>query len=222
MKRNSNSYLIPVLALLAAAISGCYYGGGLLSGPLVGDPVWSDPAPLGGTVAGAVSQPILVPIGDSKLVWEATVDAVDDFFRIQTEQPVRQVGDMLVEGQIETRPLTGATLFEPQRGDSVGAHERLESTLQSIRRIAFIRVIPSQAGYWVDVRVEKELEDLLRPENATVGPSTLGYDQSLDRPRSSLAEPPLTLGWIPQGRDVLLEQEIQRRVQQYLGPLIPH
>jgi hypothetical protein len=207
--------------LLAAAGAGCY-GCGWAPGSLVGDSVWSDPAPLGGTVAGAVSQPILVPIADSKLVWEATVDAVDDFFRIQREQPVRQVGDLLVEGQIETRPLTGATFFEPQRDDSVGAHERLESTLQSIRRIAFVRVIPSQAGYWVDVRVEKELEDLLRPENATVGPSTLGYDQSLDRPRSSLTEPPLTLGWIPQGRDILLEQEIHRRVQQYLGPLIPH
>jgi len=217
MKRNPRLHSISILVLLLAVTIGCYYGG-FAPGPLVGDPVWSDPANLAMPGPAVVSQPILVPIADSKLVWEATVDAVDDFFRIRREQPVRQVGDALVEGQLETYPLTGATFFEPQRGDSIGAHERLESTLQSIRRIAYVRVIPNQAGYWVDVRVEKELEDLQRPENATVGPSSLSYDESLDRQGSSLSEPPLTLGWIPKGRDVLLEQEIQRRVQRVIAP----
>lgn len=217
MKRNLSSYSFSILALMLAATIGCYYGG-FAPGPLVSNPVWSDPANPAAPGPVVVSQPILVPVADAKLVWEATVDAVDDFFRIRREQPVRQVGDVLVEGQLETYPLTGATYFEPQRGDSIGAHERLESTLQSIRRTAYVRVIPNQGGFWVDVRVEKELEDLQRPENAAVGPSALSYESSLNRPRSSLTEPPLTLGWIPQGRDVLLEQEIQRRVQHVIAP----
>ena len=35
-------------------------------------------------------------------------------------------------------PQLRATLFEPWEGDSVGFHERLESSLQSIRRLAIV------------------------------------------------------------------------------------
>jgi hypothetical protein len=42
--------------------------------------------------------------------------------------------------------LNGATILEPWRGDSVGWDERWEATLQSIRRIATMRLSPDSAG----------------------------------------------------------------------------
>ncbi|MFP6613971.1 MAG: hypothetical protein VB835_16795 [Pirellulales bacterium] len=170
----------------------------------------------------AASPPLFVSIGDSTAVWQATVDVVDDFFRIKSEQPVGQAGGLLVEGLIETHPLTGATFFEPWRADSIGTHDRLESTLQSIRRIAYVRVIPDTHGYWIDVRVDKELEDVQRPEHATSGVSAPRYEQTIEKRAGALAGPSLTLGWISQGRDILLEQEIQRRLKRYLSPLLLH
>lgn len=170
----------------------------------------------------AASPPLFVSIGDSTAVWQATVDVVDDFFRIKSEQPVGQAGGLLVEGLIETHPLTGATFFEPWRADSIGTHDRLESTLQSIRRIAYVRVIPDTHGYWIDVRVDKELEDVQRPEHATSGVSAPRYEQPIEKRAGALAGPSLTLGWISQGRDILLEQEIQRRLKRYLSPLLLH
>jgi hypothetical protein len=164
--------------------------------------------------------PVFVPIGDSKIVWQATVDVIDDYFRIKSEQPVRHDGGVVVEGLIETHPLTGATYFEPWRRDSVGSHDRLESTLQSIRRTAYVRVTPEANGYWIDVRIDKELEDVQRPEHSVSAPSAVQYEQSIDKKAGSLIGPPLTLGWIPQGRDALLEQEIQRSVNRYLSPLL--
>ena len=49
-------------------------------------------------------------------------------------------------------------MVEPHRRDSVGRYNRWESTFQTIRRRATVRVIPDASGYVVDVTVEKDLE----------------------------------------------------------------
>ena len=46
------------------------------------------------------------------------------------------MGSTLTEGRIDTFPKPGATLLEPWDHDSADSYERLESTLQSIRRYA--------------------------------------------------------------------------------------
>ena len=102
--------------------------------------------------------PTLVPAADHQLVWETVVDVVDDYFDVRREEPVRLVGNTLFEGHLETRPQVAATLLEPWRGDSVGRAERTESTLQSMRRKATVRVQPVEGGYLVEVAVLKELE----------------------------------------------------------------
>ena len=90
--------------------------------------------------------------------------------------------------------------------------------MQSIRRRAVVRVIPAEGGFWIDLAVFKELENMRQPEQSTVGPGTFRYDQSLTR----VVNPPKivdpSLGWIPQGRDTALEQRILGQLQYRLGP----
>lgn len=153
------------------------------------------------------------------MLWEQLVDVVDDYFRIAHEQRVRQVGDVMIEGTLETYPLTGATILEPWRRDSVGRFARWESTFQSIQRIGRFRVIPADGGYLVEAEVQKELEDLNRPEQSSSGAAVLRHDQALDRVPRKAGGDPLTLGWISRGRDVALEQEIIAKLQMRLGTL---
>lgn len=160
----------------------------------------------------AYPNPVLIPSNDYEYVWEQMVDVVNDDFRIIREERVRQVGNMLTEGLVETEPLVGATLLEPWRGDSASSYERLESTLQTIRRRSIVRMIPSQGGFLVDVAVFKELEDLKRPKHSTVGEATFRSDQSLERFREPVGEFPQSVGWIPLGRDVAAEQRILQRL----------
>jgi hypothetical protein len=76
-----------------------------------------------------------------------------------------------------------------------------------------VRVLPAEGGYWVDVSVYKELEDVARPDRATAGAATLRYDASLIRVVNPVGEQEIHEGWIPQGRDAALEQRIVGHIQ---------
>ncbi len=181
--------------LLLATVSGCA-------------PSSSWTAPPGVPVTVFHDNPTLLPVADAECAWETVVDVVDDYFKIEREEPVRIVGDILTEGRLDTYPKVAATILEPWHADSVGRQARIESTLQSIRRRAVVRVMPAEGGYWVDVAVFKELEDVRRPEHATAGAATLRYDGSLTRVVNPVGEQQINQGWIPQGRDTALEQRI--------------
>ena len=160
--------------------------------------------------AGAgLPNPMVIHASRQEILWSRLVDVVDDYFR---------TGDVLVEGRIETFPLTGASVLEPWRKDSIGASNRWESTFQTIRRIAHVRVIPTAGGYLVGVQVEKQLEDLQRPQHARATTETIENKESLDRLEEGLSQPPRTLGWIGLGRDVALEQRILRDLRAQFGP----
>ena len=125
--------------------------------------------------------PIFVPVNNQDWTWEQIVDVVDDYFRVERESRVQVVGNVLTEGRIDTFPQVGATLPELHRRDSVGRYNRWESTFQTIRRRALVRVIPERNGYLIDLSVFKELEDLPHPEHATAGAATFRSDSSLRR-----------------------------------------
>lgn len=152
--------------------------------------------------------PMLLGVTDHHFAWEVVVDVMDDYFAIEREEPVRLIGNTLTEGRLDTFPKVGATIFEPWLHDSANSRERLESTLQSIRRSAVVRVIPTEQGYWVDVAVFKELEDVIQPEQSTAGAATFRYDDTLTRVTNAVGEQEINEGWIPQGRDTALEQRI--------------
>ena len=179
----------------------------------------------------AQSNSVVIPPLDAEVVWQQMVDTMDDFFKIQSEQRVVFANGIPAEGRIDTYPQTGATLLEPWRGDSVGFRERLESTLQSIRRSGSMRLIPDPSGWRVETVVLKELENLSRPMRATAGGASFRNDDSLyrygtplptlgqqvgDQPRP-VANPTPNLGWIPLGRDPLLEQKMLGKILGRLG-----
>jgi hypothetical protein len=175
------------------------------------------PVPVSPFTAPLSENPSLLPVADRDFLWITLVDVVDDYFTIDQEEPVRQLGDVLTEGRIDTFPEIGSTVFEPWRRDSANSYEKVESTLQSIRRQALVRVIPDSGGYRVDVAVFKELEDVPRPERSTVGQATLRHDNSLDRATPTVGERLTSAGWIPVGRDVALEQQILCQLKGRLG-----
>ena len=167
---------------------------------------WFRPAGAGGPPP--LENPLFVPPLDREFLWNQTVDAVDDYFRIEREDRVRLIAGVLTEGRIDTFPITGSTIFEPWRVDSTPGYEKWHATLQSIRRRATVRVIPTDGGYLLDVVVQKELEDLDKPEHATAGGATLRHDGTLVRQEGAPGRYSVTLGWIPIGRDLTLEQRI--------------
>ena len=125
---------------------------------------------------------------------------------------------MWTEGRIETAPQDGATWLEPHRHDSVGKFNRWESTFQTIRRRAVVRVIPDAAGYLVEVIVEKELEDLPNPEKATAGAATFRNDGSLPSRRlEQVSRTRSSPRWIQLGRDPALEQRMLAEIHARLS-----
>lgn len=166
------------------------------------------PITAGSVRLGPPQNPLFVSGLDPEFLHNQVVDAIDDHFKIQREERVRDAGGVLTEGRVETYPQVGGTLFEPWRKDSTPGFEKLHATLQSIRRRALVRIIPVEGGTLLDVAVYKELEDVAFPEGASVGDSTMRYDLSLVRQQGKERLAPGSLGWIPQGRDASLEQRI--------------
>jgi hypothetical protein len=151
---------------------------------------------------------MFIPPIDREFLWNQTVNAIDDYFRIEREDRVRLIAGVLTEGRIDTFPTIGSTIFEPWRTDSTPGYEKIHATLQSIRRRATVRVIPVEGGYLMDVVVQKELEDLDKPEHATAGGATLRHDGTIVRQEGAPGRISVTLGWIPIDRDLTLEQKI--------------
>jgi hypothetical protein len=185
-------------------LSGCNHH--MVSSPAVPS---AAPAPID------MPNPITVPAMDTEYLWNQVVDTIDDYFKIQHEERVRVISGMLTAGRIDTFPVVGATILEPWRKDSTHGFERLHSTLQSVRRRSIIHVVPVEQGFSIEVIVLKDLENLEYPENSAVGMTTpdrhdgtLRQDKNQDRPPG----PPI-LGWIPQGRDLSLEQRILAQIR---------
>lgn len=168
----------------------------------------------GGYGVPPVTNPVFVPVTNEELAWEQIVSVVDDYFRVERESRVQTVGHVVTEGRIDTFPQVGATWLEPHRPDSAGWDNRWESTFQTIRRQAVVRVIPQQGGYLIDAVVNKELEDLPRPENSTAGAATFRNDNSLpSRLNEVVDRTRFSKHWIPLGRDTRVEQQMLAEIR---------
>jgi hypothetical protein len=164
--------------------------------------------PPGGAAQIPVSNPLLVATQNEELVWERAIDVLHDFqFEIGRENRLGRV--------IETVPKVGAGLLEPWHHDSVGFHSRLESSLQSIRRIAIISLQPDDSGqgYLVSVTVLKEIEDLVGVAGNSAGAATFSESTPLIRDLNPVVGQSTPSTWLPMGRDPLLEEAILRRLR---------
>jgi hypothetical protein len=154
--------------------------------------------------------PLVVPSIDFETIWNTTVAVVDEYFEIATEN--RQ------QRRIVTQPKVAGTLMEPWNMDSGDFYERVESSLQTIRRFAIVTIEPDPTGMGQAVRVEvfKELEDLVRPERAPAGRAIFSNEIPVNRAREVVGPVDVPQGWIPRGRDLVVEQSMLRRIQKRL------
>jgi hypothetical protein len=188
----STSGFVVLALLVASSVTGC--------------------ASLNPTLAFApppAANPLFVASNNEDAVWERTVDVVHEFhFPIARENRQSRV--------IETQYLVGASVFEPWHYDSVGVENRLESTLQSIRRKVLVNVIPDDQGrgYIVSVEAFKEQEDLPGLAANSAGGATFNENQPLNRDLNPVVGQSAPSGWIPVGRDLALENAILARLQQ--------
>ncbi len=184
---------IRVLALGAlCSLLGCAFPG---RGPVANAPV-------------SISNPLLVSTRNEELVWERAVDVLHDFqFEIAQENRLGRV--------IETIPKVGANVLEPWHHDSVGLDNRLESSLQSIRRIVQLSLLPDESGtgYLVSVVALKEREDLPGVAGNSAGAATFSESTPLIRNLNPVVGQSSPSIWLPLGRDGLLEQAILQRLR---------
>ena len=159
-----------------------------------------------------LANPINVNTQDSEFLWNQIVDTVEDYFRIKSEQRPTRDDTQWFEGRLETHPEVGATYFEPWRKDALEGYQRWQSTLQTIRRTATIRVIPIDEGFTVAVEVIKELEDVDRSQYSSEGSAIARHDGTIVRTDAGLLSQPITLGWIRQENDTDLEQRLLREI----------
>ena len=174
-----------------------YWGALLLSTWLWGCATFSPSQP-------PVANPIVVRANDGDFVWERTIDVVHTYlFEVERENRL--------DGVIETRYKTGASVLEPWHPDTVGSANRLESTFQSIRRKAFISVTPVEGGFLVGVEAIKEIEDVSRAANSP-GAATFLDNNPLQRDLNVVVGQATPSGWIPRGRDPQLEQSLLQSI----------
>ncbi len=161
---------------------------------------------LPGPPLAAIATPaVLVPGTITEATWERTVDVLHAFhFSIEKENRL--------DGTIQTGFLTGAGLLEPWHHDSVTLNDRIESSLQPIRRQVVVRLTPGQGGFQVAVEVTKQREDPREPSRHSPGAATFPENRPRPRDLDVVLEDATPPGWINLGRDPALERVLQTAI----------
>jgi hypothetical protein len=178
---------------------------GCMVGPLVDNPalIRADPAV---TVQNPVWVPSLGVEGAYGKVFENVLDIIDDYFEIRYANRW--------DGHIETFPRISPGLEQLWRPGSPDCYQRLEATLQTIRHRCEVVIDPApDGGFFVNVAVYKELEDLPRPIRATAGAAAFRSDITVERQFEVIDPTVFESNWIPRGRDCELEQVILQRLK---------
>jgi hypothetical protein len=160
----------------------------------------------------AIENPVLVSPGQPtaasyREVFEKVVDVLDDYFDLQTPNPY--------DGRIVTKPRVAPGYEQFWKSGNPDPRQRLFATFQSVRQIATVEIKSGErGGYLVYVVVEKELEDLPRPTQATVGSAVFQELPTVERQVEVVSpETGANQAWFKVGRDYAFEQEILRRIR---------
>jgi hypothetical protein len=177
--------------------------GGCATGPLLDNPILVRPQP-----AAAVENPLYVPLGPQGYgaVFEHVIDVIDDYFEISYANRY--------DGRIETFPRISPGLEQLWKPGTPDFEQRFEATLQTIRHRATVLIQAAEdGGYFVEVTVFKELEDLEKPTRATAGAVTFRSDWSVERQFEVIDPTVFESKWIPLGRNTQMEQAILERIK---------
>lgn len=176
--------------------------GGCASGPLHENPILLRPErPT------SHENPIYIPQGPMAYarVFQKIEDILSDYFPIAYSSRF--------DGRIETHPAIAPGFEQWWKAGSPNLYERLLATFQTIRYRAIVLITTADdGGYFVDVKVLKELEDLPFPARATAGEATYRLVPTVERQYEVVAGDVFDPAWIPVGRDVHLEQIILDRL----------
>jgi hypothetical protein len=180
---------------------------GCMSGPL-----YENPLPLPAAPAGVLENPVYVPLGPPAYpaVFEKVLDVIDDYFEIAYANRY--------DGRIETHARIAPGIGQPWKPGSPDLYQRTLATFQTIRHraIALIQVA-DDGGFFIDVKVFKELEDLPKPSIPRAGVATFQSSPTVERQFEVIDATTFDAGWIPIGRDFKLEQVILSRLAACAG-----
>ena len=153
------------------------------------------------------SNAIQVPVDRYDLIWERAVAVLNNYhFIIARESKL--------EGVIETQDRAGSNLLEPWNHDSVGYANRLESTLQSIRRRVVVTFQNTADNMLVvSVRVDKEIEDVPGLAANYEGGATFRDSDPLQRDLDQVVGQSGPSRWLPRGSDPALEVELLSQIR---------
>jgi hypothetical protein len=183
-------------ATTAVFLAGCS------TGPLMENPVFVRP-----DKAPPAENPLYIPQGPLSYakVFEKVLDVVDDIWEIAYTNRY--------EGRIETFAAVAPGLEQPWKPGSPDFAQRLLAYLQSIRHRCIVLITTADdGGYFIDVKVLKELEDVPIPLRSTAGMASFRNPTTVER-QFEVIEPTLVeTNWIPIGRDLKLEQAILERI----------
>ena len=187
--------------LMAASL--CFALGGCVSSrPMPRAEALPAPQPL------ALENPLFLAQGPDgyPLVFRQVYGAVSAFFPIARSN--------IYAGSIESEPVVTAGFWDAVRYDFYSFDQLWESSLQSIRRRVLVTITPAESGgYFVDLQVLKELEDVPKPKHANTGAATFRYEAPFEKIYDVVDMPYVTKGWIPMGRDHAMEQLILNRLK---------
>jgi hypothetical protein len=182
-------------------------------------PAFVEPTPLSlpDDVVVVAENPVFIPLGKLQYgyVFESCLKTLLDYgFEIMESNRY--------DGRIETMPRIAPGLLNCIKPGSPDLRERLLATTQTYRHRVSLIIQPAEnSGYFIEVIVRKELEDLPKPVRGTVGGAVFRSENTVERQFEVIDPIFFEPKWIYKGRDVALEQEIIRRLDTCMavGPL---
>jgi hypothetical protein len=210
---NRRQVLVASAATLALTLAGCSTGP-LRDNPIIFRPGQTTPQEETLIHPGPfVTQenPVYIPQGPQPEVYDKVfqkaLDIVDDFWEVAYSNRY--------EGRIETQPAVAPGLIQPWKPGSPDFFQRVLADFQSIRHRCIILISTAdEGGYYIDVKVLKELEDIPAPVRSTAGSASFRMNSTIERQFEVIEQPVYESNWIPIGRDFKLEQVILERLAQ--------
>ncbi|MBL8797339.1 MAG: hypothetical protein JNM56_25785 [Planctomycetia bacterium] len=158
-----------------------------------------------------IENPVYIALGPDSygMVFEKVIDVLNEYFEIAYSNRY--------DGRIETFPRIAPGYEQPWKPSTPSWYERLLATFQTIRHRAFVLIqLADDGGFFVQVIVYKELEDLPRPLRSTAGAAIFRGSSTVDRQYEVIDPTVFERAWIPMGRDHLLEHAIAQKIKNCL------
>jgi hypothetical protein len=183
--------------------AGCAFAlAGCATGPLLENPLHlGAPPPL------THGNPVYVPQGPMAYarLFEKVHDVLSDYWEIAYANRY--------DGRIETHPTIAPGVEQFWKPGSPDPYQRVLAFFQTIRHRAVVQISTADdGGYFVDVKVLQELEDLPNPVRYTAGGATFRLEPTIERQYEVIDTGVFDSNWVPIGRDKYLEQVILDRI----------